>query len=88
MARRLFECTPVERRELWEPIVGLPFAAHHHICYFLDQLLIESLRTEPYLIAELIPIWHDIAEKVFTSLTSNDVSWRDRIEVQKHVLLH
>jgi hypothetical protein len=88
VARRLFECKPAERRTLWEQIIGLPFAAHHHICSLLSQLVIESLRTEPYRIAELVLIWREIAEHVFTRDKSPRASWRNGIEVQKHVLLY
>jgi hypothetical protein len=88
VARRLFECTSAERRELWEPIVCLPFAAHHHICSFLDQLVIEALGVEPYRIAELIPIWREIANCIFAKPKSKKENWRNRIDVQKHILLY
>src|SRR5581483_10729721 len=41
VSRRLFECNRDEQKQLWEPIVSLPVAAHHHICSFLNHLLIE-----------------------------------------------
>jgi hypothetical protein len=88
VARRVFECTPAERRELWSPIVSSPFAAHHHICYLLDQLLIESLRIEPYRITEFVPIWHEIAEHIFTAPAPPKGHWRAQIDVQKHILLY
>lgn len=88
VARRLFECRLAEQRELWEPIVCLPVAAHRHICYFLNQILIESLRVEPYRITDLIPIWRGIAEQVFSSTKAPKRGWRDYIDIQKHVLLY
>lgn len=88
VARRLFECTSTERRELWEPIVGLPFAAHHHICSLLDQLVIEALCVEPYRIAELVPIWREMADCIFAKPKLKDENWRNRIDVQKHILLY
>lgn len=87
VARRLFECNREEQKQLWEPIVSLPVAAHHHICSFLNQLLIESLRFEPYRITELVPIWRGIAERVFASKPPKG-RWRDHIEIQRHVLLY
>jgi hypothetical protein len=87
-ARRLFECKPAEQKEIWGPIVSLPVAAHHHICSFLDQLLIESLSVEPYRIAELIPIWRGIAEQVFSLTEGPKRGWSDYIDIQKHVLLY
>lgn len=88
VSRRVFECSQGEHKKLWSPIVRLPFAAHHHICSFLDQLLIETLRTEPPRISELIPIWHDIAEWIFSAPASPKTDWRDKVEVQKHVLFY
>lgn len=88
VARRLFECESAERRKLWEPIIGLPFAAHHHICSLLSYLVIECLSTQPYRVADLVPIWRDIAEHVFTRPKLPKANWRDQIEVQKKVLLY
>src|SRR5581483_4091636 len=87
VSRRLFECNRDEQKQLWEPIVSLPVAAHHHICSFLNHLLIESLRFEPYRIAELVPVWRGIAERVFASKAPKG-GWRDHIEIQRHVLLY
>lgn len=50
--------------------------------------MIETLRTEPYRIAELVPIWREITEHVFTRSKSPRADWRNRIEIQKHVLLY
>ena len=88
VARRLFECTSSERRELWEPIIGLPFAAHHYISSLLDQLVIESLRLEPYRITQLIPIWREMADCIFAKPKLKKENWRNRIDVQKHILLY
>ncbi len=88
VARRLFDCNPGECRKLWEPIISLPFAAHHHIRSLLSQLVVESLRTQPYRIAELASVWRDIAKNVFTRPTAPRENRRNRFELQKHVLLY
>lgn len=45
----------------------LPPAAHHHIEQFLNALLLEPLCTEPPRIAELRPIWREIAAFIFST---------------------
>lgn len=54
---RIFQCTATEQRDLWLPILNLPPACHHHICYFLRSLLIEALRQDPPRILQLAPLW-------------------------------
>lgn len=67
IASRLFQCTSIEQRRLWEPILSLPPAAHHHISQFLGDVLMETIRVEPAKISELIPIWRAMVEFLFDS---------------------
>ena len=67
IAARVFECTHEKRAELWQPILNLPPAAHHHITGFLDALLLQSMHKDPARIDQLSAIWQEIAEYLFAS---------------------
>lgn len=67
VAARLFQCAPEQQRALWMPILELPPVAHHHITVFLSDVLIETIRSEPPRVAELIPIWRAMIEHLFAS---------------------
>ena len=87
-ARRLFECSSKERLTLWQPILNLPQAAHHHISQFLNAVLLEALRTEPPRIADLIPIWREIVNHLLSSEKWTRERTRDTDEVWKTILLY
>ena len=88
VARRIFECQEEERTALWQPILDLSPAAHHHIEQFLNAVLLEGLRTEPPRIAELIPIWREMADYLFRSEKWKSGQTRDKGEVWKVILLY
>lgn len=88
VAARLFQCSREEQRPLWAPILDLPPVAHHHITRFLSDVLIETIRSEPPRVAELIPIWRDMTEHLFGS-PKWAVKLRHReSEVWKHLFLY
>ncbi len=88
VASRLFQCTPEEQRALWTPILDLPPAAHHHITSFLSDVLIETIRSEPARVAELIPIWRAMIEHLFASPKWNGELRHRQDEVWKHLFFY
>jgi hypothetical protein len=87
-ARRIFECGKEERITLWRPVLDLGPAAHHHIEQFLNSVLLEALGTEPPRIAELIPIWREIADYLHTLVNWTTGRMRESGEVWKTILLY
>lgn len=88
VAARLFQCTPDEQRSLWTPILNLPPVAHHHITRFLSDVLIETIRSEPPRVAELIPIWRAMIEHLLASPKwTGKLSHRED-EVWKYLFLY
>jgi hypothetical protein len=88
VAARVFQCTAAERAQLWQPIIDLGPGAHRHITRFLDDILLEALRTEPPRVGELLPIWRGITEYLFASSTWTRRDSRGAEEVWKHIFLY
>lgn len=88
VAKRVFELTSVEARDLWKPMLGLPAAAHDHIRSFLTATLLECLRPEPPWIARLRPIWLEMVECFSTRPESSTARDRDVCEVWEVLLLY
>ena len=66
VANRLSECSHQEQKTLWQPILDLPPVAHHHITQFLSSVLLKFVGVEPPKIQELLPIWKEIIEYLFS----------------------
>lgn len=88
VARRLYECVKEERIMLWQPILNLPPAAHHHITDFLNSVWLASLITEPPRIPELIQIWGEMAEFLVTSKKWTSSQTREIQDVWSTLLLY
>ena len=88
VARRLYECSTEERIMLWQPILNLPPAAHHHITNFLNAVWLASLKTEPPRIPELIQIWGEMAEFLVTSEKWTSRQTREIKDVWSTLLLY
>jgi hypothetical protein len=88
VASRLFECSGEEQRSLWLPILSLPPPAHHHITQFLNDILLECIRTDPPRIAELLPLWRAMTEHLLdSSLWTADLHRKEN-DVWKHIFLY
>jgi hypothetical protein len=65
----------------------LPPAAHHHITQFLNAVLLQSIRTDPPRVSELLQIWKEIIEFLFSK-----PEWASRShgceEVWQHLFLY
>lgn len=88
VARRIFECLRKERPELWQPILNLPPAAHHHISQFLNAVLLEALHMEASSISELVTIWREMAEYLVASKKWTTRHARGCREVWRIILLY
>jgi|GEM_PF-1239806 len=88
VAARLFELPREKRRTLWQPILTLPPAAHFHITQFLDAVLIESMRTDPPRLDELLAIWCEFADYLFASAKWSKATDRGCRDVWRRIFLH
>ncbi|HWQ91641.1 MAG TPA: hypothetical protein VN673_08215, partial [Clostridia bacterium] len=88
VAIRAFECEKEQRVTLWQPVLDLPPAAHHHISQFLHAILLESIKTDRPKIGELIPIWREMADHLFHSERWQSGQKRNTSEVWKELLLY
>ena len=88
VASRMFECKREERVALWQPMLSLPPSAHHHISQFLHAILLASIKTDPARIAELIPIWREMADHLFGSEKWRTNQKRNTDAVWKEILLY
>jgi hypothetical protein len=84
---RLFECAREEQSDLWQPVLNLPPAAHHHITGFLSAVLLQSCRTDPPRVSELLQIWKEIIEYIFSKPEWASRS-RDCEDVWQHLFLY
>jgi hypothetical protein len=87
VATRLFECSRQEQPELWQPVLNLPPAAHHHVKDFLNAVLLQSVSVDPPRVSELLQIWKEIIEYLFSK-----PNWTSRShgceEVWQHLFLY
>lgn len=88
VAARIFELTREERTELWQPILNVSPAGHHHITQFLDAMLLESMRTDPPRINRLLVIWREMTEYLFASATWTASLAGGRGEVWRRIFLY
>lgn len=88
VAQRVFETIPVEARKLWQPVLGLPASAHHHITRLLTQILLRALQADPPWIAQLLPLWHEMVEYFSKSSQHPAARNQDHREVWKVLLFY
>jgi hypothetical protein len=82
---RLFQCSADDQERLWKPILKLPPAAHYHITQFLDNVLLEAIRTDPPKIGTLLPLWRAMTEYLLASIRwTGKLNRRDN-EVWQHI---
>ena len=88
VASRILESRREERTELWQPMLNLPPAAHHHITQFLGALLLEAMGTDPPRLAELLPVWREMVEYLFSLPQWAAAPSRGCLEVWQHLFLY
>ncbi len=88
VASRILESRREERTELWQPMLNLPPAVHHHITQFLDALLLEAMGTDPPRLAELLPVWREMVEYLFSLPQWAAAPSRGCLEVWQHLFLY
>lgn len=88
IASRLFECDHKDQRDFWQPFLDLPTAAHDHIVQFLRSLYLESIRTEPPRVMELLQIWRDLIDYLFSLPEWAESGSRNCQEVWKNLFLY
>jgi hypothetical protein len=87
IAARLLEASEEEGQDLWQSVLRLPPAAHHHIEQFLNAVLLEAVRTDPPSTERLMGLWVSFADFLTTQKGWTTTKSRDAEDVWKVILL-
>jgi len=69
-------------------MLDLPPAAHYHVTQFLSHIWLQTISTTPSRVSELIPIWCEMADYLFTSPKWQTGNAHDCQEVWGHIFLY